>query len=501
MSIRGSPVRLTRIVDAVDAGRALTLTYNGAGQLATVSDGTRTVSYTYLNDDLHRATDVMGRTTTYTYQNHMLTGIDNALGEAIERTTYDAYTPEGRVIAQTLHDGQALQVQYLDASTIITTTGVDGRQEVKELHYFDPRSTLTGISLNGIAVQGSSFDSEFSPSQKVDGNGNTTAIESNALGQPTDIQNALGQQTRIDYDELNRPITITDSLNRQTTMAYDAENNLIRQTTDITTAVPLGFTTRYTYTNSFLTEQRGPDGVSSRYDRNSAGQVLTTTVGAGTSAALVTTYGYDALGRVVTTTVGVGSPLERADVTTYNADNTVAQTIQHSVDGVFDAAVPDEDLITRYGYDALGRQVWVQTCSATMMSRITMRRAVWIGRRAISRPSRLMQAASQSSRRLIAHSPIRMSRRAMPMMAWAAPRMSPKRGCSPVPSTRRRSVSAPTPHARRTRNTMVGAARSPSRSTISRAWRRGRMSTCRRSPAMTMRAISSASAMRWAAGR
>lgn len=221
----GSPARLTRIVDALTGSRALTLTYNVNGQIETVSDGTRTVSYTYLNGDLRVATDVMGRPTTYTYQNHLLTGIDNALGQAIERTIYDAYTPAGRVISQTLQAGQQLSVQYLDASTVITTTGRDGRQEVKEIRYFDPRATMTGIVLNGTVIQESSYDSQFSPSQMVDGNGNVTGVVSNAQGQPLAIQDALGQQTAIAYDAQSRPITITDSLGRQTTYSYDSANN------------------------------------------------------------------------------------------------------------------------------------------------------------------------------------------------------------------------------------------------------------------------------------
>ncbi len=159
----------------------------------------------------------------------------------------------------------------------------------------------------------------------------------------------------------NQPTVITDTLGRRTELAYDPDGNLIRQTTGITTAFPLGFTTIYTYTAANRpAAQQGPDGVVVAYAYDSQGQVTQSTPGAATPDAQVTGYGYDSLGRVVTTTVGVGTALERRDVTDYNADNTVVRTVRNYQDGLFDPAVPTADIVTTYGYDALGRPVWVQ---------------------------------------------------------------------------------------------------------------------------------------------
>ncbi|WP_322489328.1 SBBP repeat-containing protein [Chloroflexus sp.] len=355
--------RLTAIRDAArPTERYLELGYSGSATLIqSVTDGTRTVQYGYdSNADLTSATDVMGRTTTYTYQSHLLTRITDPLGQIVEETAYETpYLSSSRAISQTLQDGRRLELAYLDTTTVITTTGADNQQDVEIIDYA-PSNTVAAQTLNGITVQEAAHDGNFSPGQLADANGNTTTTRFNRAGQLERLTNALGETTAISYDSANRPITITDTLNRQTTMAYDANNNLIRLTTGITTAFSLGFTTLYTYTNSHLSEQQGPNGVVMRYDRNADGQVITATVGYGTSAAQVSTYGYDPLGRVVTTTVGVGTALARADVTVYNNDNTVARTIQNYVDGSFTAANPDEDLITEYGYDDLGRQVWVK---------------------------------------------------------------------------------------------------------------------------------------------
>jgi YD repeat-containing protein len=356
--------RVTQIADAAHpTDRQLTLGYDATNTLITsVSDGTRSVQYTYDgNNDLTEVRDVMDRPTTYTYQNHLLTRIENALGQPLEQTVYEQpYTADSKAISQTLQDGRQLRLNYLQNSTVITTTGVDGHQEVEEVFYA-PTNSMTGRQINGMTVMGTAHDANFSPTELVDGNGHTTQTRFTPAGLPEMVTNALGETTQVAYTTRNQPTVITDTLGRRTDLAYDAAGNLIRQTTGITTAFPLGFTTIYTYTaDHWLAAQQGPDGVVVAYTYDSLGQVTQSTLGAGTPEAQVTSYGYDTLGRVVTTTVGVGTPLERVDVTDYNADDTVARTIQNYQDGVFDPATPDADIITTYGYDTLGRQVWVQ---------------------------------------------------------------------------------------------------------------------------------------------
>jgi len=354
--------RLTRIHDTANPQRQLLLGYNPAQtRITSVSDGVRTITYAYDGaDDLVEWRDVMARSTTYTYQTHLLIRVENALGQILEHTEYEQPAlASSRAISQTLHDGTRLNLTYLDATTVMTTTGTDGRIDVDHYDYSANR-TLQRVLHNGQVAQQIGTNGAFAPGVVGDANGNVTTQATNAYGQPLQITNALGEATAISYDSANRPITITDTLGRRTELAYDTDNNLIRQTTGITTATPLGFTSLFTYSNTFLTAQQGPDGVVTSYARDADGRVTATTVGAGTALAQTTSYGYDALGRVNTTTVGVGTALQRRDVTEYYADNTVARTIQNYVDGVFDSNHPDEDIITSYGYDALGRQVWVQ---------------------------------------------------------------------------------------------------------------------------------------------
>jgi YD repeat-containing protein len=120
---------LTEIVDAGNAARYLAIDYAADGvHIADVRDPAgREVQYSYDgNGDLHQVTDVMGRTITYTYNTHLLTEIDNNLGQAELRNSYDTYGPTGKVVAQTLQDGRQLAISYGQDATTITTTGSDG---------------------------------------------------------------------------------------------------------------------------------------------------------------------------------------------------------------------------------------------------------------------------------------------------------------------------------------------------------------------------------------
>ncbi|NJK82004.1 MAG: RHS repeat protein [Chloroflexaceae bacterium] len=349
----------------------ITLLRGGSSvQLEQVTDHTgRQVRYTYTNmADLEAVSDVMGRSTTYHYQQHLLTAIINPLGQIEEQTEYEMpYLPTSRAISQTLLDGRHLAITYRAQLTVITTTGRDGLQEVTE-HIYDVDHTLLRVKRDGVTVRGAWYDTNYAPGTRIDGNGNATTAVINDQGQPTQVTNALNETTLVEYDDRQRPVVMTDTLQRRTELEYDAHGNLLRQTTGITTAFPLGLTTRYTYTQQnqrwVIAYEQSPDGVVTAYETNAFGHVLAITRGWNLAAdqpfptAPRTAYEYDPLGRQTAVTVGVGSPFERRDVTEYNADGTVARTIMHYVDGVFVASEPSRDIPTTYGYDALGRQVW-----------------------------------------------------------------------------------------------------------------------------------------------
>ena len=368
LALSYSGANLTRVADAANAGRYLQIDYAADGvHVADVKDPAgRTVQYTIAGGDLTGTTDVMGRHVTYLYNAHLLTEIDNNLGQAEEKNTYDLYAPAGRVIAQTEQDGTGLAMDYQADHTTVTTTGADGATTETTTYQYDVNTnTLTGVARNGVTVGGTAFDAHLAAGQITDGDSNSTQIATNGLGQPTQVQNALSQISSVHYDAQSRPDLQTDPLLRQTKLAYDANNNPTLVTTGITAATPNGLATGYQYqpcyagaSETCLLQQTDPSGVATRYAYDAQGQVTGVTVGYGTARAITTGYGYDGLGRVTAVTYGQGSPLQRVDATVYNADNTVSRTIRNKVTGSYDPAHPDRDIVTDYGYDALGRALW-----------------------------------------------------------------------------------------------------------------------------------------------
>jgi RHS repeat-associated protein len=364
----GTSGLLTHIEDSGDSSRFLDISYDSNSRIASVEDPAgRSVSYTYSSaGDLETVSDVMQRVTTYHYQSHLLTEMLNALNQTIEQTTYDTYTPSGRAIEQTLQHGQQIELDYQSTATVVTTSGPDGQEQVTTYAYGSD-DVLTDVSIAGETVMATAAERSFMPGATSDGNGNVTTATYSSLGLPQSQTNALGQTTRASYDAQNRPLSVVDWQGVQSRWRYDSQGNVISSTVGMTTSIPLGYTTLYTYTydvrytgDSQLTEQAGPDGVRTRYAYDAQGQVISSTIGYGTTLAQTTGYGYDAQGWVVTTTVGLGTALARQDVTHYNLDNTVDETIQNYQDGIFDANTPDQDVTTSFGYDDLGRQIWMR---------------------------------------------------------------------------------------------------------------------------------------------
>lgn len=237
---------------------------------------------------------------------------------------------------------------------------------------------MTYRRLNGKSLYDATFDAGFRPDTIQDGNGQTTRTTYTAQGLPAEQTNALGQVTRAAYDARSNLTVLTDTLGIAVRYTYDSLNNVVSVTTGITTTSNLRLTTqtRYQYrsatgawsstetgaTDSRVYETVAADGVVTRYlyDATVPHRVIEIVLAPGTPLQQRMTYGYDALGRRQTITTGTGTALARTDRTEYNADNTIARTIQNYKDGVFDSAKLDEDIITTYGYDALGRQIWTR---------------------------------------------------------------------------------------------------------------------------------------------
>jgi YD repeat-containing protein len=111
------PTQLDTIRDASNTARALQLSYS-SGRISSVLDslGSRSVSYGYDGQgNLTSVTDVRQQTTTYSYataSNHLLTRIQNALSENVERIGYKTSVTPSQVLTQTLQDGRNIAFAF-----------------------------------------------------------------------------------------------------------------------------------------------------------------------------------------------------------------------------------------------------------------------------------------------------------------------------------------------------------------------------------------------------
>jgi RHS repeat-associated protein len=377
------PGQLKQVTDS-DSGQTLTLTYqwvNGSLRLATVRDThNRQVTYTFdMKGNLASVVDLRGGVTSYEYTDparaFVLTKLVEPGATRVLTNSYDSTT--GQIIGQVERgaDGairETLTYSYVRSSsngsltTTITRTGATGTVDTQQHHYRND-GTFEYQTHNGVFTRYVTFAASFAPAVIVDGAGRASQQQTTSAGLPSVIKDARSQTTTLRYDGYHRPLEIVSPDGLTTRLEYDERGNLTRSAVRGHDGTQLTSIATYTQDNRLQTNQ-GPNGVMTSYAYNQHGQLIRTIVNeqpngydpAQPDKHLVTEYGYDQLGRQITTTVGVGTSLSRTDMTIYNADNTIARTIQNYQHAGYDPAQPDKHLVTEYGYDQLGRQSFVK---------------------------------------------------------------------------------------------------------------------------------------------
>ncbi|HEY0736593.1 MAG TPA: RHS repeat-associated core domain-containing protein [Herpetosiphonaceae bacterium] len=357
--------------------------YNGPRLVAVeqVPDATtsqqKRIAFSYTpTGTLASVRNLHGGTTEYTYKQDtfLLEGVIDPFDTRVLTNTYDN---DNRVSKQVEHTGLTTTYTYVVTGGARTTTiqqwPTPATQEPASdilVDHYRADGTLEYQTRNGVFQRYMTFDNSLTPAVQVDGRGSTTKIATNSSGLPTSIAAVLNKDTdlttTVRYDVENRPLEMVSPDGLTTSLTYDDQGNLTRSLVQGPDGLQL--TSIYTYTlDNRLQSERRPDGVVTSYTYNQHGQVIRTIVNEQPGGVdlnqpdkhLVTEYGYDSFGRLITTTVGVGTPLARTDTTSYNADDTIAQTIQNYKNGHFDPGYPDEDVVTTYGYDLLGRRIFV----------------------------------------------------------------------------------------------------------------------------------------------
>jgi RHS repeat-associated protein len=312
-------------------GRTLTLTYNGSSQLTAVSDGSRTVTYSYDSaGNLSTFTNSAPTpaTTTYVYdQPGRLTQMffPSFPSTAFMTNVYDQF---GRV--ETQADAHGNVWFYLFANG-------------KRSQEIDPEGGSHTLH----------FDRGGNQTVDVDATNNRRTTAYDGQGRATLITSPNGDTQQLTYDAKHN---VLSSIQTPAPNQTDLAIAVIRDNTDIVTGLPpVPITQSWTYHPIFNKVVTATDGrgntTTNTYDAN--GNVLTVTQPAVTKPAVpgmanpVSTFSYAARGLPATTTDAEGR------VTAFAYDPATFDLLSVTQDDV------NLKLKTSYTYDTVGNRITV----------------------------------------------------------------------------------------------------------------------------------------------
>jgi YD repeat-containing protein len=339
--------RLLSLTDAV--GNVTRYQYDAFGNRTSTTDGNgHTTQYTY--DVLNRLVQTVtpeGGTTRYTYDH---------LGNQIARDQLQSGTPSNGVWAHTAY-------QY-DANGHLTSQ-TDPLGVVTQYTYDAMGNQLTQTLAEGTSDARTTrmeYDLDNRKTADVDALGNRTTYAYDSMGNRIKVIDASGHVAHYYYDGANQVREVVDPQGVVNTFTYDAAGNRIQThvyMTPVSGAIndhvaptPTAnsqdriTTQQYDRANRLISET-APDGSQMRYTYDAAGNKLTETQFANTSAPRILSYTYDADNRLTAFTD------VDASVTTFTydaANNKLSQTITSTSD-------PNSQRKTTYAYDENNRLV------------------------------------------------------------------------------------------------------------------------------------------------
>ena len=300
---------------------------------------------TFVLDGRHNRTYSEDRNGNPTFYDKTAFGYTTAITDALGNATRFGY------------DGRNNLTLMTDALGHVTNHEYDGQNNLRVMT--DSLGNTTYYTYN----------SQGQVTSVTDPLGQTTFYEYDNLGQRTAISDTLGNTTLFGYDAVGRLITTTNALGQITLSEYDGGDNLIRQTSNYLAGQPVNYLNEYNLVTSFGYNRAGQQtvitdtlGKVSVNEYDSAGRLIksidnySTTLGLPTNEYnLVTSYGYDELGQQVAVTNTLGY----VTVTEYDDDGRVERTITNVEDGKYEPEQPDYDILTHFEHDANGNLVSV----------------------------------------------------------------------------------------------------------------------------------------------
>ncbi|EPB8303970.1 DUF6531 domain-containing protein, partial [Escherichia coli] len=342
---------LKRVVKKEHADGSITRSeYDEAGRLKAQTDaaGRRTEYRLHMASGAVTAvTGPDGRTVRYGYNSQrQVTSVTYPDGLRSSRE----YDERGRLTAETSRSGETTRYSYDDPASELPTGIQDATGSTKQMAWSRYGQLLAFTDCSGYTTryeydrygqqtavhreEGISTYSSYNPRGQLvsqrDAQGRETRYEYSAAGDLTATVSPDGKRSTIEYDKRGRPVSVTEGgLTRS--MGYDAAGRI----TVLTNENGSQSTFRYDPVDR-LTEQRGFDGRTQRYQYDLTGK-LTQSEDEG----LITLWHYDASDRITHRTVN-GDPAEQWQ---YDEHGWLT-TLSHTSEG--------HRVSVHYGYDDKG---------------------------------------------------------------------------------------------------------------------------------------------------
>lgn len=386
-TLSGSAVRyaydeagVLRDITDILSGRTITLTWTNAHVTKATDSTGRSATYDYdASGNLSSFTDPAGAQTTISYDSqHRVTSVTPA-GGGSTANTYDTNSrvikqvdPLGRVTTFDYADGQTTVtvpsgtkrvLQYFNSLLVRETVAAGSPEEATTLYSFDNANNLMSLTDPLGNQTRYTYDAQGHVLSIAEPNYRTTKFEYDSPGNVSKVTDAAGRSTVMTYDDQSRLLSLTSPGGRKQTWAYGSDGT----TTSMTN--PAGGVTKYSYNDThdlstttdasgsvtttdhdlagFVTGTRDALGVISRITLDKVGRTLSSTDGAGN----VTSYVYDAAGNLTS----VVDPLGQTQSKGFNAaGENVSDT---DVAGGKTTYMYDQDGLLSRTTDPLGRSI------------------------------------------------------------------------------------------------------------------------------------------------
>ena len=284
--------------------------YDKVGNLITIKDADN--NQTQLNYDannqLTSQQDPLGNTQTMQYDGAgRITTLLDATNNPISSLQYDA---RGRLIARKDAAGNITQTTYDDASGANTDPNMPSQISFANMtrkFNYDNRRRLTSTQDSAgttTYTNSSNYDQRSQLITSTDANGNSHAMQYDALGHLIQSTDPLTGTTKLNYDSHDNLIAVTDANNNVTQYQYDHNNRTVKEIR------PLGEALSYAYDNvGNLTTSTDTTGNIINYTYDAANRRIQET--------------HTAVANTTNTTSGINTGLTRTIAYTYNKVGTL----------------------------------------------------------------------------------------------------------------------------------------------------------------------------------